>query len=322
MPNWNELLQQIQLAGGPHDVVRRHYLAQLSALTQRNTIVYYSAWLQKPQFYEQQFEPFTVNDNDMNGFMATIHNLDKTAGLDLILHTPGGDLAATEALVNYLRAMFGTNIRAIVPQLAMSAGSMIACACNEIWMGEHSSLGPIDPQLGGLPAHGIVQEFQKAADEIKADPAKIPLWQPIIGKYTPTLIGEAQNAIKLSEDMVRNWLVTGMFAGTTKPGPKARANRVLKDLASHSKTLTHARHIGFHEADAIGLNVKALESDDPFQDAVLTVHHLCVQTLADTATMKLIENQNAVTWAQAVAIQLAAVAPVQPHPPQSKPPQT
>lgn len=322
MPNWNELLQQLQLIGGPHDVIRRNYLSQLSNLTGRNTIVYYSAWLQKPQFYEQQLEPFTVNDNDMNGFMATIHGMDKALGLDLMLHTPGGDLAATESLVRYLRAMFGTNIRAIVPQLAMSAGTMIACACNEILMGLHSSLGPIDPQLGGLPAHGIVEEFRKAAEEIKADPAKIPVWQPIIGKYTPTLIGEAQNAIKLAEDVVRGWLVTGMFEGKSRPGPKARANKVLKDLASHSKTLTHARHIGFHEADAIGLNVTAIEADGPLQDAILTVHHLCIQTLADTAVMKLIENQSRVTWAQAVAIQVMATAPVQPGPAQSKPPPT
>lgn len=321
MPNWNELLQQLQQAGSAHDVIRRHYLNRLSAHTGRNTIVYYSAWLQKPNIYEQQYEPFTVNDNDMNGFMATIHNLDKSLGLDLLLHTPGGDLAATEALVGYLRAIFGTDMRAIVPQLAMSAGTMIACACKEIWMGEHSSLGPIDPQLGGIPAHGIVEEFKKAAEEIKADQAKIPVWQPIIGKYTPTLIGEAQNAIKLAEEMVRKWLVSGMFAGATKPGPTARANKVLRDLASHSKTLTHSRHIGFHEADAIGLNVKQLEADDDLQDAVLTVHHLCIQTLADTAVMKLIENQNAVTWAQAVAIQVMA-APVQPQPPQNKPAQT
>ena len=300
-------------------MIRRHYLAELSARTGRNTIIYYSAWLQKPQVYDQQPEPFAVNDSDMNGFMATIHGMDKSQGLDLMLHTPGGDLAATESLVSYLRAMFGTDIRAIVPQLAMSAGTMIACACKEIVMGLHSSLGPIDPQLGGLPAHGIVEEFKKAAEEIKADAAKIPVWQPIIAKYTPTLIGEAQNAIKLAEDVVRDWLMAGMFAGTSNPGPKARANRVLKDLASHTKTLTHARHIGWHEADAIGLDVKELEADDALQDAILTVHHLCIQTLADTATMKLIENQNAVTWAQqAVTIQALPVAPMQPNPAQSK----
>jgi ClpP class serine protease len=103
VPNWNELLQELQLTGGPHDVVRRHYLGQLSNLTRRNTIVYYSAWLQKPNFYEQQFEPFTVNDNDMNGFMATIHNMDKTRGLDLILHTPGGDRIPRQLLARNVR---------------------------------------------------------------------------------------------------------------------------------------------------------------------------------------------------------------------------
>jgi ATP-dependent protease ClpP protease subunit len=316
VPNWNDLLRLLQQAGSAHDVIRRNYLAQLSALTGRNTIVYYSAWLQKPQFASQQPEPFTVNDNDMNGFMATIHGMDKSLGLDLMLHTPGGDLAATESLVSYLRSMFGTDIRAIVPQLAMSAGTMIACASHEIIMGLHSSIGPIDPQFGGVPAHGIVDEFEKAAKEIKEDPAKIAVWQPIIAKYTPTLIGEAQNAIKLSEDIVRGWLMTGMFEGAHRPGPKARADRVLRDLASHTKTLMHARHIGFHEADAIGLNVTALEANNALQDAVLTVHHLCIQTLADTATMKLIENQNAVTWAQAVALQAVPVAQAPQSPPQ------
>src|SRR5579871_3678960 len=125
-------------------------------------------------------------------FMATIHELDRDKGLDLILHTPGGDTAATESLVDYLRSMFGTNIRAIVPQLAMSAGTMIALSCNEIIMGKHSSLGPIDPQIGSVPAHGIIEEAAHAIQEVKANPSLAPLYQMVFSKYTPTLIGEAQ----------------------------------------------------------------------------------------------------------------------------------
>lgn len=53
----------------------------------------------------------------MNAFMNAVYQLDKDKGLDLILHTPGGDLAATESIVNYLHSVFGTDIRAIVPQL-------------------------------------------------------------------------------------------------------------------------------------------------------------------------------------------------------------
>ena len=111
--------------------------------------------------------------------MATIKDLDSTKGLDLILHTPGGDIAATEALVGYLRSMFNTDIRAIIPQIAMSAGTMIALSCKEIVMGKHSSLGPIDPQLGGLPAHGIIEEFTKASDDAKL----YPYMNPFVAGY-------------------------------------------------------------------------------------------------------------------------------------------
>ena len=142
MPNWNEILNEIKAAGSTHDVVRRRYLSALQQLTRRNVIIYYSGWLQKPNLAGVE-----VNDADKNGFMSVIHQLDRSIGLDLVLHTPGGDPAATESLVNYLHAMFGTDIRAIVPQLALSAGTMLACACKEVVMGKHSSLGPIDPPV-------------------------------------------------------------------------------------------------------------------------------------------------------------------------------
>ena len=170
MPNWTELLREIQVTGGTHDVVRRKYLSKLYRLTGRNVIAYYSGWLQKPGV-----RGIEVNDADKNGFMNVVHGLDRTKGLDLLLHTPGGDTAATESLVDYLRAMFGMDIRAIVPQIALSAGTMIACACKEILMGKQSSLGPIDPQIGGIPAHGIVEEFKRAITAAQATPHQIPI---------------------------------------------------------------------------------------------------------------------------------------------------
>ena len=121
MPNWNEVLNQVGAAGSTFDVVRRQFLAALHAKTGRNVIAYYSGWLQKPDIKGSE-----INDEDKNGLMTAVHQLDRSLGLDLVLHTPGGDTAATESIVHYLRAMFGTNMRAIVPQLAMSGGTMIA----------------------------------------------------------------------------------------------------------------------------------------------------------------------------------------------------
>lgn len=118
MPNWNELLDEIRAAGSMYDVVRRRYLTKLHEITKRNVIIYYSGWLQK-----QGVAGVEINDEDKNGFMTVVHKLDKRLGLDLVLHTPGGNTAATESLVDYLRSVFGNDIRAIVPQLAMSGGA-------------------------------------------------------------------------------------------------------------------------------------------------------------------------------------------------------
>ena len=67
--------------------------------------------------------------------------IDASKGLDIILHTPGGDLAATESLIDYLNQKFDSDMRAIIPQLAMSDGTIVAFACKEIWVGKQSSLG-------------------------------------------------------------------------------------------------------------------------------------------------------------------------------------
>uniref|UniRef100_UPI003222108E SDH family Clp fold serine proteinase n=1 Tax=Acetoanaerobium noterae TaxID=745369 RepID=UPI003222108E len=159
MPSWNAILEEIQQSKriDALDYVRRSYLKKLNVITGRNVIAYYSGWLQKPGTNNS-----SILDDDKNGFMTVIHNMDRNKGLDLILHTPGGDTAATESIVDYLRRMFNTDIRVIVPQLAMSAGTMIACASKEIIMGKQSSLGPIDPQFNGIPAHGVIEEFEKA----------------------------------------------------------------------------------------------------------------------------------------------------------------
>ena len=300
MPSWDQIQSEINQAGSTYDVVRRQYVRQLHELTGRNVIVYYSGWLEKAHLAQQGLPGFEVNDNDKNGFMSTIHQMDRSKGLDLILHTPGGDIAATESIVQYLRSMFGSDIRAIVPQLAMSAGTMIALATKQVVMGKHSSLGPIDPQIAGMAAHGIVEEFERARADIAQDPSTIPLWQPIIAKYSPSLVGECEKAIKWADSMVERWLEIGMFDGD--PDAKAKARKILDELASHALTLSHARHIDFGRAADLGINILKMEDDGELQNAVLSVHHACSQTIASTPAFKIIENHASVSFISAVNV--------------------
>jgi len=258
-------------------------------------IVYYSGWLQKGSLSKEGID-FSINDADINGFMTTIYKMGKAKGLDLILHTPGGDIAATESLVEYLRQIFGTNIRAIIPQLAMSCGTMIACSCKEIIMGKHSSIGPIDPQIFGLPAQGILEEFNKARDEILQNQLSAYIWQPIIAKYSPTLIGECDKSITWSEKIVEEWLTTGMFKDEENGVEKAKD--VISKLGSHELTKTHNKHISIKQAKDFGLIVSPLESDQLLQDKVLSIHHACIQTLSATPAYKIIENHEGIAFIQ------------------------
>lgn len=300
MATWDEIGSEISGAHrSPYDVVRRTYLANLSDHTGRNIISYYSAFNEKPDLVQRSPVDFSINDGDKNGFMAAIYGMDRDQGLDLLLHTPGGGIAATESLVSYLRAMFDINIRVIVPQMAMSAGTMIACASREILMGKQSSLGPIDPQLGGIPAHGVIEEFDRAADEIKHRPERIPLWQVIISQYHPTFIGECENAIAWSNEMVKEWLETGMFRDYTDR--EIRADRVVAELGDHALTKSHDRHIPIDRVRSLGLFVSAFEDDDELQNAILSVHHATTHTLAGTGATKIIENHMGRSYIQQVA---------------------
>ncbi len=284
MATWNEVLEEIN-SGSNYDLIRRKYLKRLSAYTGRNTIAYYSGWLQKQNF------PFDtmINDSDKNGLMAAVNKLKPSKGLDLIIHTPGGDTAATESIVDYLKSKF-ENIRVIVPQLALSAGTMIACASNEIVMGKHSSLGPVDPQIQGMPAHGIIEEFSKAYDDIKKDQIKIAVWQPILAKYPPSFVGECQKAIDWSNQLLKNFLSDRMLSNLKEPQKSQAIEKIAKELGDHSISYAHNRHLSAKKCKEIGLTVTFLEDDQKLQDLVLSVHHAFIHTLTATPTLKIIEN--------------------------------
>jgi hypothetical protein len=293
MPNWNEILKEVNELvasgrGDAIDVIRRKYLKSLSDITGRNTIAYYSGFMNNASIEET-----SISDADKNGFMTVINKLDRGKGLDLLLHTPGGDLAATESLVEYLRSMFGNNIRAIIPQIAMSAGSMIACSCSSIVMGKQSSIGPIDPQMRGIPASGVIEEFKRAKDEIADDPKCIPLWQVIIGKYHPTFIGECEKAIEWSKEIVTKWLKSNMLKDDANCD--AIASDIVDYLSDHSEMKAHARHVGIDDCEKIGLKIERLEmlnKANDFQDAVLSVHHSYMIMFSLSSVIKAIENQN------------------------------
>jgi len=292
MADLNKILKEIQDEEFqlPIDIVRKKYIKKLYQITNRNVICYYSGFLSIVNHPD-----VAINDKDLNGFMSVIHGLDKTKGLDLIIHSPGGDVAATEAIGDYLRKFFDNDIRVFIPQIAMSGGTMLSCIGKEIYMGKHSSIGPIDPQYGGVPAYGVIQEFEQAKSEIIENPHSAVFWRTFMEKYPPAFIVQCYKAIELSSEVVENWLKEGKMFLNNSDKDKVIL-KVMNYLNNNQHTKVHSRHINIDKAREIGLNVIPLENDDNLQDAILSIHHCYIQTFENTRAVKIFENQNGITF--------------------------
>lgn len=299
MASWSDITVQVnQLVGqgltenAALSKIRHESIKGLAAYRDRNVICYYSGWLQ----LQEPVASSAITDDDTNGLMNALHGLNKTKGLDLILHTPGGDLAATQAIVGYLMDFFDHNVDAFVPHLAMSAGTMIACACRRVYMGRQSSLGPTDPQLRGIAAGGVIEEFEAAVNEVTNNPGAAPIWAQIIGQYPPTFLGDCQKALDLSEATVKKWLIENMLSD--EDDPDAIAEKIASELCDHKRTAMHNRHFSYKDLRDLGMKINLLEDDGELQDKVLTIHHSYMTTFQRTHIAKMIENSNSKGWIQ------------------------
>jgi len=295
MPTWGEILKELQkeVRNGnkkPHDTVRRKYLIQLHKETGRNTILYAADWTSgKPV-------PAGMNmilPSDIQGFMEVIHGLDGN-GVDIILHSSGGSAEAVESVVNYIRTKF-TDVRVFIPHAAMSAATMMACSAEQIIMGKHSFIGPIDPQMTLrmtdriqiCPAHAIIEQFDWIRQQCR-NPVNLAAFIPILTQYGPALLKQCEHAIDLSIELVSHWLETYMFKN--EKNAKHKAMRIAKELADHERFKSHGRFISRHQAEELGLKIDYLERNNVIQDLVLSVFHSTTHTFSGTGATKIIEN--------------------------------
>lgn len=299
MPTWGEILEELKetpSSQGPpdFDLVRRKYLRQLADFTGRSTILYAS------DFLGSSADPNVgIALADMQALMEVMKDLPGPQ-LDLILHTPGGSAEAVESLVRYLRTKF-EHIRVFVPLAAMSAGTMWALAADEVVMGKHSQLGPIDPQFAlafgeqvrFTPAQAVLDQFEYAKQDCR-NPANLPAWITVLRSYGPSLLEECRRAQTLSEGLVSEWLKEYMFH--ERPDAAQAAKDTAHRFADYKTHYSHGRGISRESAREYGVQVIDLEADEELQDAVLSVHHATMHTLSGTGAVKVVENNLGKTY--------------------------
>ncbi|HEU4448418.1 MAG TPA: hypothetical protein VFR63_00375 [Gaiellaceae bacterium] len=172
-----------------------------------------------------------IDIDDSEAVLRAIRETPDDDAVDLLLHTPGGLVLASEQIARALRAHPG-KVTVLVPHYAMSGGTLLALAADEILMDDAAVLGPVDPQLGDMPAAALVRiTAKKPADRLD--------------DRTLVLADVAEKALRHMKQVVRDLLVERL-------GPE-RAESVAEELAGGH--YTHDDPITVSEARALGLPV-------------------------------------------------------------------
>jgi ClpP class serine protease len=172
-----------------------------------------------------------IDVNDSEDVLRAIHMTDDNVPLDIVLHTPGGLVLAALQIARAIRE-HKAKVTVFVPHYAMSGGTLIAMAAEEIVMCKHSVLGPIDPQIGHFPAASLL---------------KVVDTKPVaeIDDQTLILADVGRKAIAQLKQAARQLLEGRM--------PSERAEALADKLSSG--VWTHDYPITPQEARELGLNI-------------------------------------------------------------------
>ena len=174
---------------------RKNQLKRISALRDRDVLVF-AADINKgiPQI--------SIDYSDLLPFTDQISNL-KGKQLDLILETPGGSGEVAEDLVKAMRGRY-EDLAVIVPGYGKSAGTIIAMAGDEILMGPHSGLGPIDAQIfyqgKRFSADALLEGMEKIKKEVVDTGTLNRAYIPILQGISPGELQNAENALQFRQD--------------------------------------------------------------------------------------------------------------------------
>jgi len=198
-----------------------------------------------------------INIDDSEAVLRAIHMTDPDVPIDLVLHTPGGLVLASLQIARALKQHPG-KVTVFVPHYAMSGGTLISLAADEIVMSPHAVLGPVDPQLGEFPAASLVKVVEEK-------PVKE------VDDRTLILADVGRKAIDQVCQSVEELLEGKM--------PEAQAQELARLLSTG--TWTHDYPITYERAKALGLPVS-----DAIPEEILELMALYPQPVRQSSSVE------------------------------------
>lgn len=186
-----------------------------------------------------------ISIEDSERILRAIHLTPPDMPIDIILHTPGGLVLAAHQIARAL-TRHQAKVTVFVPHYAMSGGTLLALAADEIIMSENAVLGPVDPQIGEYPAVSLLKVVDVKPVEKVSD-------------QTLILADIASKSVKQVESLVRKILLDHTPAVKVDP---ADVPRIAESLVSG--IWTHDYPITFEDAQDLGLPVSSAMPQEVF----------------------------------------------------------
>ena len=300
----------------PFDLRKETFL-RIERITRRPLICYVTKTHNLPQGI-----PAYIDDSDLTGFGDLTQSVLGEA-VDILIVSNGGSVEATERIVRLLRERFKV-VRFIVPANAYSAATLLCFSGNEILMDSLATLGPVDPQINGVPARAILRAFETIEKRLKEEgPRALTAYMPLISKYDLHILEICKSAQELSKELARNWLGTYMLK-CVEDDP--RVTETVDFFSNYDIHKSHGRSIDRSKARELGLKVINVEEIGDLADLVRSLYNQYELWFDKTSFYKVFENAWGINWgrqSQTVTVQLPVlVPPGMPQPaPQPGPPE-
>lgn len=217
--------------------------------------------------------------NFIEGVRAASERKEET--LSIVLRTGGGSAETADRFVTVIRKHYRF-VNFVVPDYAMSAGTIFCMSGDRIFMDYASSLGPIDPQVmapdnsGWIPALGYLDKVDEITNKVELSPADVVFLRSLdLAK-----LALYEQARDLSIDLLKDWLVRYKFKDwnehrTTNPGhpvtleeKQARAAEIAASLANHRKWFSHGRALNLDKLKELRIEIDDYSANDTLGDAV------------------------------------------------------
>ena len=287
--DWNNFIgSQKPLTGNQLLEFRKACYQEIEKYRGRPLLIYATKFLDSLPLGAPNF----IDLSDLDGFTDLINSVKKSKSVDILLHSPGGRPDATERIVRLLRNAFN-DVHFLIPHSAYSAATMLALSGNSVVLHPNATLGPIDPQINGIPARSIKRGFEKVKEKVaKEGPESLPAYIPLIEKYSLDLLELCDDSEKLAKELVTTWLHQYMFKD--QKGVNRKIEDAVKYFSNYDEHLIHSRPLPLEKLQAFNLKIEI--ADDKLTELLWEAYILINGFFNITPFVKLYETLHGVSW--------------------------